>query len=78
MRIVSISCIHGDVENLMMFIDKAEVLEPDVVVCTGDFTDYFLPKGFGRIDLGETIIEELKAFKKPLIVVPGSWDKDLI
>jgi len=78
MRILSISCIHGDMENLMMFIDKAVVLEPDIVVCTGDFTDYFLPKGFGRIDIGETIVEELKAFKKPLIVVPGSWDKDLI
>lgn len=78
MKILSISCIHGDIENLMMFVDKVSALKSDIVVCPGDFTDYFLPRGFRRVDIGKIIIEELESLNKPLIVVPGSWDKELI
>ncbi len=77
-NILAISCIHGDIENLMAFIEKLSCLRPDVIVCPGDFTDYFLPKGFRRVDIGEIIIDELKSLNKPLIVVPGSWDGELI
>jgi len=77
-NIISISCIHGDVENLMESLEKVRELEPDIIVSPGDFTDYFLPKGFRRVDIGEIIIKELEILNKPLIVVPGSWDKELI
>lgn len=78
MNIVTISCFHSDVENLLNFIDKIRTLNVDVIVCPGDFTDSYLPKGFTRIDLAKIILEELKTLKKPIIVVPGSWDKELI
>jgi len=77
-KILSISCIHGDIENLLKFIDKMSLLNVDIIVLPGDFTDYALPKGFGRIDVARIIIEELKTFNKPLLAVPGTWDKDLI
>jgi Icc-related predicted phosphoesterase len=77
-NILAISCFHGDVENLFNFIDKISALDIDVVVNPGDFTDYRLPKGFTRIGLAEIILEQLKSLNKPIVVVPGSWDKELI
>lgn len=78
MKILVISCIHNDAESILNFYDKLEELKFDVLVCPGDFTDSIFPKGFNRISLGRVVIEELKNFNKPLITVPGSWDKDLI
>jgi len=77
-NILAISCFHSDIENLFNFIDKISFLNVDILVCPGDFTDYYLPKGFTRIDIAETILEELNSLKKPIIAVPGSWDKELI
>lgn len=77
-NLLAISCIHGDIENLMNFIDKLSTMEIDIVVCPGDFTNYFLPKGFTRVDLAKIILEELNSLKKPVVAVPGSWDKELI
>ncbi len=78
MEILVISCIHNDIENLLSLLDKISQLRFDVVVCPGDFTDMSLPSGFTRADVGRLVIEELKGFGKPLVTVPGSWDKDLI
>lgn len=78
MNIAAIGCIHGDIENLMKFLDKIELLNIDVIACPGDFTDYVVPKGFSRLDVGKIILEELKSLNKAVICVPGSWDKDLI
>lgn len=77
-NILSIACIHGDVENLFKFIDKVSLLNIDVIVLPGDFTDYTIPKGMTRIDIARIIIEELNTLKKPLLAVPGTWDKELI
>lgn len=77
MRILVISCIHNDIENLLKFYDKLVELKFDVIVSTGDFTDAEI-KGFDRTEIGKIIVEELKLFGKPLLVVPGSWDKELI
>lgn len=75
---MAVGCIHNDVETLLTFIDKLSELSFDVVVCPGDFTDNFLPRGFTRKDVGMLIVEELRSLGKPVFVVPGSWDKDLI
>lgn len=77
-NIAVISCIHGDIENLMKFTDKLALLDIDIIICPGDFTDFSVPKGFNRVDIGKIIIEELKGLGKPIITVPGSWDSDLI
>lgn len=78
MNILVVSDIHNDVENLMNFIDKISFLDFDVIVAVGDFTDVNLPKGFRDIDIAELIIEELSLFKKPILTVPGNFDKNLI
>jgi len=77
-NILAVSCIHNDVENLMGFIDKVSLLEFDVILCPGDFTDYNFPRGFDRIDMVKLIIEEFGGLKRPMLAVPGTWDKDII
>lgn len=78
MKILSIADIHNDIENLMNFIDKISLLEFDVIVCPGDITDYNIPKGFTKIDVVSLILEELKTLKKPILMVPGNMDKEII
>ena len=78
MNIAALSCIHGDIENLMRFLDKLTLLNVDVIVCPGDFTDYSIPRGFTRLEMGQLILGELRNLGKPVLTVPGSWDKDLI
>ncbi len=74
MDIVVVSDIHGDVENLLSYLDKIKELNFDVVVCPGDFTDVDLPRGFTQEGVAELIIKELKSLNKPLLCVPGNVD----
>lgn len=74
MDIIVISDIHGDVENLLLYLDKIRGFKFDVVVCPGDFTDVDVPKGFTQNDVARLIIKELKTLKKPLLCVPGNVD----
>ncbi len=78
MNIAVIGCVHGDIENLMKFLDKISLLGIDVVICPGDFTDFAIPKGFSRLDILKIILEELKGVGKTILSVPGSWDGELI
>ncbi len=78
MNIAVLGCIHGDIENIMKFLDKVSAFKIDAFVCPGDFTDHATPKGFSRTDLVRIFLEELNGFGKPIITVPGSWDKDVI
>ena len=78
MRILALSDMHNDVENLMPYIEKAAELKPDVVVCPGDFTDVNLPKGFSRVEMAKLVIAELGSFGKPIMAVPGNQDKEII
>lgn len=78
MEILALSCIHNDIENMFKLIDQAEKLDFDAVVFPGDFTDLNLPRGFTRVDVAEIIVAELESLGKPLITVPGSWDRDII
>jgi Icc-related predicted phosphoesterase len=59
-------------------LEKLSTFDFDVLICPGDFTDSVFPKGFTRLDIAKIIVEELKSLKKPLLVVPGSWDGELI
>jgi len=74
MDIVVVSDIHGDVENLLTYLDKVKELKFDVVVCPGDFTDVNTPKGFTQEDIAKLIIGELKSLKVPVMAVPGNVD----
>jgi Icc-related predicted phosphoesterase len=78
MRILAASDIHNDIENIISYIDKISMMNFDVIILIGDFTDYNIPRGFTSQDIGELIIEEFKTFKKPILAVPGNFDKDLI
>ncbi|MBI1978585.1 MAG: metallophosphoesterase [Candidatus Aenigmarchaeota archaeon] len=77
-NIAVIGCIHGDIENLMRFLDKMALLKIDILVCPGDFTDFTTQKGFTRLDIGKIILEELRGLGKPILTVPGSWDGELL
>lgn len=77
MDILIISDIHNDIENLMTYFDKLKGMEFDVIICPGDFTD-IPPKGFDALDIAKIIVEQLKTFRKPILALPGNWDKDLL
>jgi uncharacterized protein len=72
--ILVISCIHNDLENILNYFDKISQMKFDVIVCPGDFTD-FPPRGFSQVSIGKLVLEELKLFGRPILAVPGSWDK---
>jgi hypothetical protein len=74
MDIMVISDIHGDLENLLTYLDKVREFRFDVVVSPGDFTDIDTPKGFTQEDVCRLIIKELKTLKKPVFCVPGNVD----
>ena len=78
MNILVISDVHNDVETMMVYIDKLALLDFDVVVVPGDFTDVNVPKGFKQTDIGRLILEELNSLKKPILALPGNQDKELI
>ncbi|MCD6371596.1 MAG: metallophosphoesterase, partial [Candidatus Aenigmarchaeota archaeon] len=79
MKILVLADIHNDTENLMKFLDKVEeITNFDLIVAIGDFTDVNIPKGFTTIDIGNIIIEILKTRKKPILAIPGNFDKELI
>ncbi|MEM7821742.1 MAG: metallophosphoesterase [Candidatus Aenigmatarchaeota archaeon] len=77
MEVLIISDIHNDIENLIEYMDKISLIDFDVVVIPGDFTDV-PPKGFSSVEIAKIILEELKTFKKPILALPGNWDRDLI
>lgn len=78
MNILSISDIHNDVENMLIYIDKLALIDFDVIVAIGDFVDQNIPRGFKEIDMCDLILEELLSLKKPILTVPGNFDKHLI
>jgi len=74
MDIVIVSDIHGDVENLLSYLDRIKELKFDAVVCPGDFTDVNTPKGFAQEDIAKLIISGFKSLKVPVLAVPGNVD----
>ncbi len=74
MNLVVISDIHGDVENLLAYLDKIKELNFDAIICPGDFTDVNTPKGFTQDDIARLIVSELKTLNIPVLTVPGNVD----
>jgi len=72
--IVIISDVHGDVENLLSYLDKIKEFKFDMIICPGDFTDVGVPKGFTQEDVARLIIKELKMLGKGFLCVPGNVD----
>lgn len=75
MNIVVVSDIHGDMENMLTYLDKIRGLAPDLIICPGDFTDVNTPKGFAQEDVARLIISELKSLNAPILAVPGNVDQ---
>jgi len=65
---------HGDIENMINYLEKLEKFKIDVVVYMGDFTDLNTPKGFTEENITYILIEELKSLNKPILAVPGNND----
>jgi len=65
---------HGDIENMISYLEKLEAFKFDAVVYMGDFTDLNILKGFTQKDITQIIIEELKTLKKPILAIPGNND----
>jgi len=77
LNVLTIGDIHNDVENIINYADKLSMLDFDVIVCPGDFTDV-PPRGFTSVEIAKLIIEELRTFKKPILAVPGNWDDKVL
>jgi len=74
MNIVVVSDIHGDIENMLAYLDKIREVGPSLIICPGDFTDVNTPKGFTQEDIAKLIISELKSLNVPVLGVPGNVD----
>lgn len=74
MDILVIGDNHGDIENMISYLEKIGVFNFDVIVYMGDFTDINSPKGFTQKDITQILIEELKTLGKPILAVPGNND----
>ena len=74
MKLLIISDIHNDVENIVGLTRKASKLDFDVIICPGDITDYNVPEGFSQKDIAKIIIENLKSLGKPVLMLPGNLD----
>ena len=78
MKIAAIGCIHNEIERLPILFEKVASYEPDILISVGDIADASFPKGFEPIDIGKIFLEEAKEYFKKILIVPGTWDKDLI
>lgn len=78
MEILAIGCIHNDIDNMFTLIDQLEKQKFDLIAFPGDYTDLNLPRGFTRVDVAKIIVAELETLGKPIITVPGSWDKEIV
>ena len=78
MKILVVSDIHADVEKILPLLDKVREIEFDVVVCPGDIIDVNIPQTFKPKDIAKIIIEELRSLEKPLLMVPGNMDGEIV
>ena len=78
MKIAVIGCIHNEIEKLPILFEKLVSHEPEILISVGDIADASYPKGFEAIDIGEIFLEEAKEYFKKILIIPGTWDKDLM
>lgn len=74
MNLVVIGDNHGDIENMISYLEKLELFNFDALIYVGDFTDLNPPRGYTQEDITKILIEELKTTKKPIFAVPGNND----
>ena len=66
MKILAFSDLHGDSKGMINIINKLEKEKPDLLICTGDITD------FGRgLD---KIVNKLNSFNIPFLIIPGNHE----
>ncbi|MBD3156145.1 MAG: hypothetical protein GF368_05885 [Candidatus Aenigmarchaeota archaeon] len=65
---------HGDIENMINYMEKLENFKYDIIIYMGDFTDIETPRGFNQKDITSILIEEIKSLGKPILAVPGNND----
>lgn len=65
MKIIAVSDIHGKYMKIIDYLKKNSV---DLIILTGDITD------FGPSKLGEEIINEISSFNIPVLAIPGNCD----
>ena len=78
MRIVFIGCIHNEIERLPILFEKVASYNPDLLISVGDIANASFPKGFEAIDIGKIFLEEAREYFNKILIVPGTWDKDLM
>lgn len=78
MKIAVTGCIHNEIERLPILFEKIASYEPDALISVGDIANASFPKGFESIDIGKIFLEEVKEYFKKILIVPGTWDKDLM
>jgi uncharacterized protein len=78
MKIAVIGCIHNEIERIPILLEKIMNYKPDLLLSVGDITNASFPKGFKPIDIGKIFLEETKEYFEKILIVPGTWDKDLI
>jgi Icc-related predicted phosphoesterase len=78
MKIAAIGCIHNEIETLPILLEKVASYEPHVLLSVGDIANASFLKGFEPIDIGKIFLEETKNYFNNILIVPGTWDKDLI
>jgi Icc-related predicted phosphoesterase len=78
MKIAVIGCIHNEIERLPILLEKIASHEPEILISVGDIANASFPKGFQPIDIGKIFLEEVKEYFKNVLVIPGTWDKDLM
>jgi hypothetical protein len=80
MKILVVSDIHADIERILPLLDKIKEMDIkfDVVVCPGDVIDINIPPGFKSEDITKIVIEEFRTLGKPLLMVPGNMDGEII
>jgi Icc-related predicted phosphoesterase len=78
MKIAVIGCIHNEIERLPVLLEKVASYEPKILLSVGDIADSSFPKGFDAKDIGRIFLEEAKTYFKKILIIPGTWDKELI
>jgi Icc-related predicted phosphoesterase len=78
MNVLAIADMHNDIENMLIFLDKVALLDFDVIVAPGDFTDNNVPRGMAKADIAVLLLEELSSLHKPILAVPGNLDKEVL
>lgn len=74
MNLIVMGDNHGDIENMINYMEKLENFKYDAIVYMGDFTDIDIPRGFDQKDITTILIEEIKSLDKPILAVPGNND----